>query len=637
MTISLIIAAALLISNTPVTYADTLVQAERCYGGKDEDGDGLIDCEDPHCAKHPICVEKPMEKICDDESDNDGDGFTDCDDGDCSKSIYCMLLEEKEGINCGDGACYPDQGESCAIMDVDGDVFGRNTCASDCGYCPSKCGNDYCETGETSKNCPNDCGTLEDFEEWDPYCGDEACSSDETEQSCALDCIPQAFCGDGACSNMETSVNCPSECMVDTESLAKRFPGIRDIESLPESIVFDDIDEENREALSQSIENLQASIAEVDQEFVDRLGDQGVVLTASLLEKGESLTRAAVAMAEELKKEALEIRSTISNILTDAAVFRRLNLLQNKKELIAAADEQDLYSVRRFLPPSMRSTSENIERLNMLEENFDSSDEPVAEKKISIILNAWAEKIESGEKEKSAKSAFKYSAFLLARMEALGIDPETGERRIEDDIKELKERKDMLAGITGLVSEEEVEQSLNEAEESLKQPTTDSVLSIRGIFRHLASSKNFQELENIYSSAIGRMRTGFDRMRALVSWQQITPQAEAKTLLQADLARKLESTDAEDQKEAMLMLLDEQRKELSELLEKLSEEEKKSYEDKLDQLEVKLGAAESTDDVRKVAMEFSVITMEIEEALRSEKNIFQKMIYRMHDFLGRSS
>ncbi len=52
---------------------------EDCADGADNDGDGLLDCEDDDCANAPAC----FESACDDGTDNDGDGFIDCTDADC--------------------------------------------------------------------------------------------------------------------------------------------------------------------------------------------------------------------------------------------------------------------------------------------------------------------------------------------------------------------------------------------------------------------------------------------------------------------------------------------------------------------------------------------------------------------------
>jgi len=51
---------------------------EDCDDGIDNDGDGLVDCEDGDCAE--ACSEAAS---CDDAADNDGDGWTDCQDEDC--------------------------------------------------------------------------------------------------------------------------------------------------------------------------------------------------------------------------------------------------------------------------------------------------------------------------------------------------------------------------------------------------------------------------------------------------------------------------------------------------------------------------------------------------------------------------
>ncbi|MDM9630611.1 hypothetical protein [Robiginitalea aurantiaca] len=58
---------------------DKEVPVELCADGIDNDGDGLIDCEDLDCETSPECIAE----ICDDGLDNDGDGLTDCEDPEC--------------------------------------------------------------------------------------------------------------------------------------------------------------------------------------------------------------------------------------------------------------------------------------------------------------------------------------------------------------------------------------------------------------------------------------------------------------------------------------------------------------------------------------------------------------------------
>ncbi|MBT3222574.1 MAG: hypothetical protein HN348_26160 [Proteobacteria bacterium] len=58
------------------TISDRSVELA-CDDGHDDDGDGLVDCEDGDC--HDSC-----RKVCDDLTDNDGDGLVDFNDDDCS-------------------------------------------------------------------------------------------------------------------------------------------------------------------------------------------------------------------------------------------------------------------------------------------------------------------------------------------------------------------------------------------------------------------------------------------------------------------------------------------------------------------------------------------------------------------------
>ena len=86
-------------------------QAEICNNGIDDDGDGLIDCADPDCSNAPVCNRV---EICNNGIDDDGDGLVDCADPDCSNAPICNLAEicdngiDDDGdglIDCADPDC----------------------------------------------------------------------------------------------------------------------------------------------------------------------------------------------------------------------------------------------------------------------------------------------------------------------------------------------------------------------------------------------------------------------------------------------------------------------------------------------------------------------------------------------------
>jgi hypothetical protein len=58
-----------------------------CLNGVDEDDDGLVDCDDPDCAEALNCYESD----CANGVDDDGDGFTDCDDQQCADDDVCYV------------------------------------------------------------------------------------------------------------------------------------------------------------------------------------------------------------------------------------------------------------------------------------------------------------------------------------------------------------------------------------------------------------------------------------------------------------------------------------------------------------------------------------------------------------------
>ena len=106
---------------------------ERCDNGIDDDGDGFIDSEDSDCDATPA-------EICDNGIDDDGDGLTDCEDSDCRAATTCQteicdngVDDDNDGfIDYYDGDCLltPRKSDSLALVAfyyaTDGDHWTRN-------------------------------------------------------------------------------------------------------------------------------------------------------------------------------------------------------------------------------------------------------------------------------------------------------------------------------------------------------------------------------------------------------------------------------------------------------------------------------------------------------------------------------
>jgi len=98
-----------------------------CDDGIDNDGDALVDCDDPGCCDifvPLICGFYCQEVGCDDGVDNDRDGLVDLDDVDCCEFPGSAL--ECQEITCGDG--------------IDNDVDGLVDCADECCRDAIECG-----------------------------------------------------------------------------------------------------------------------------------------------------------------------------------------------------------------------------------------------------------------------------------------------------------------------------------------------------------------------------------------------------------------------------------------------------------------------------------------------------------------
>lgn len=91
--------------------------AQSCADNLDNDQDGLVDCNDPGCvALAEVCVEK-TDQACADEQDNDNDMLTDCLDPDCQEFAFCQEItladcsdgedNDQDGlVDCNDFGCY---------------------------------------------------------------------------------------------------------------------------------------------------------------------------------------------------------------------------------------------------------------------------------------------------------------------------------------------------------------------------------------------------------------------------------------------------------------------------------------------------------------------------------------------------
>ncbi len=93
-------ATANLSSNDGFNCGDALPPFEtNCENGIDDDGDGLIDCDDPDCLNSNICIVE----ICNNGIDDDQDGFVDCADVECQQITSCIEICDNGIDDNGDG------------------------------------------------------------------------------------------------------------------------------------------------------------------------------------------------------------------------------------------------------------------------------------------------------------------------------------------------------------------------------------------------------------------------------------------------------------------------------------------------------------------------------------------------------
>lgn len=191
-------------------YENTIIA---CSDGIDNDGNGLVDCEDPGCqtkrldgtlgpAETVCATEENNIYTCSDGKDNNGNGFIDCEDNSCKNTAVCCVAQGKEG-DCSDSdktsqACIEEAIASCSDG-IDNDCNGHKDC--DDYACkknsPVAAVIDYCK----KIKCP---GTIS--KEGDCSAEDKTSQEciKEALESCAdgkdNDCNDYTDCGDFNCS-----------------------------------------------------------------------------------------------------------------------------------------------------------------------------------------------------------------------------------------------------------------------------------------------------------------------------------------------------------------------------------------------------------------------------------------------------
>ena len=114
----------------PLGYAEN--NDYTCSDGKDNDGDGYVDCRDRSCYNTFVCCPNSQpentEDACSDGLDNDCNGYVDCNDNACKKSTDPKVKEYCENKVCGDKCAASENSIQLCTDGVDNDMNGYIDC-----------------------------------------------------------------------------------------------------------------------------------------------------------------------------------------------------------------------------------------------------------------------------------------------------------------------------------------------------------------------------------------------------------------------------------------------------------------------------------------------------------------------------
>ncbi len=201
--------------NGALDFTGTADAAEICDDLEDNDGDELIDCDDPDCAKDPAC---PTVTVC---GDNTVEGTEQCDDGNTMSCDGCSdMCMTETGLVCGDNILNDVCGEECD----DGNTMSCDGCSDMCmtetglvcgdNILNEVCG-EQCDDGNTvscdgcSDMCVTETGLVCGDNILNTVCG-EQCDDGNTinGDGCDDSCMSEGGCA-GAAAGNPAVIDCP--------------------------------------------------------------------------------------------------------------------------------------------------------------------------------------------------------------------------------------------------------------------------------------------------------------------------------------------------------------------------------------------------------------------------------------------
>ncbi len=179
---------------TPTVAADAGV--EICNNGKDDNGDGKTDCEDPQCFSSPFCLSGL--EICNNGKDDNGDGLIDCADPECATFPGCSRAGG--GSASGGGSTGGSSGGGSAGGSAGGGSAGGSTGGGSAGGSAggSSTGGSAGGASAITENCSNG---VDDNGDGAIDCGDTECASSAlcSGQTDGARCTTDAQCSSGQC------------------------------------------------------------------------------------------------------------------------------------------------------------------------------------------------------------------------------------------------------------------------------------------------------------------------------------------------------------------------------------------------------------------------------------------------------